>query len=89
MKKTKTMKKRVFELVSQIMDIPEENVTSESSNLNLTGWDSLNHLTLVITIQEEFNVEFSDEQIIGMTNVAFIVSALEDLTDKTQFTHKN
>ena len=89
MKKTKTMKKRVFELVSQIMDIPEENVTSESSNLNLTGWDSLNHLTLIITIQEEFNVEFSDEQIIGMTNVAFIVSALKDLTDKTQFTPKN
>ena len=89
MKKTKTMKKRVFELVSQIMDIPEENVTSESSNLNLTGWDSLNHLTLVITIQEEFNVEFSDEQIIGMTNVTFIVSALEDLADKTQFTPKN
>ena len=89
MKKTKTMKKRVFELVSQIMDIPEENVTSESSNLNLTGWDSLNHLTLVITIQEEFNVEFSDEQIIGMTNVTFIVSALKDLTDKTQFTPKN
>ena len=83
MKKTKTMKKRVFELVSQIMDIPEENVTSESSNLNLTGWDSLNHLSLVITIQEEFNVEFSDEQIIGMTNVAFIISALEDLTDNT------
>ena len=89
MKKTNTMKKRVFELVSQIMDIPEENVTSESSNLNLTGWDSLNHLTLIITIQEEFNVEFSDEQIIGMTNVAFIVSALEDLTCKTQFTLKN
>ena len=82
------MKKRVFELVSQIMDIPEENVTSESSNLNLTGWDSLNHLSLVITIQEEFNVEFSDEQIIGMTNVAFIVSALEYLTGKTQFTPK-
>ena len=88
MKKTKTMKKRVFELVSQIMDIPEENVTSESSNLNLTGWDSLNHLTLIITIQEEFNVEFSDEQIIGMTNVAFIVSALEYLTGKTQYTPK-
>ena len=88
MKKTNTMKKRVFELVSQIMDIPEENVTSESSNLNLTGWDSLNHLTLIITIQEEFNVEFSDEQIIGMTNVAFIVSALEYLTGKTQYTPK-
>ena len=88
MKKTKTIKKRVFELVSQIMDIPEENVTSESSNLNLTGWDSLNHLTLIITIQEEFNVEFSDEQIIGMTNVAFIVSALEYLTGKTQYTPK-
>ena len=83
MKKTNTMKKRVFELVSQIMDIPEENVTSESSNLNLTGWDSLNHLTLIITIQEEFNVEFSDEQIIGMTNVASIISALEDLTNNT------
>ena len=77
------MKKRIFELVSQIMDIPQENVTIESSNLNVAGWDSLNHLTLVITIEEEFNVEFSDEQIIGMTNVAFIISALEDLTDNT------
>ena len=89
MKNTNTIKKRIFELVSQIMDIPEENVTSESSNLNLIGWDSLNHITMVSTIQEEFNVEFSDEQIIGMTNVAFIVSALEDLIGKTQFTLKN
>ena len=77
------MKKRIFELVSQIMDIPQENLTIESSNLNVTGWDSLKHLTLVITIEEEFNVEFSDEQIVGMTNVAFIISALEDLTNNT------
>jgi len=77
------MKKRIFELVSQIMGIPQENVTIESSNLNVTGWDSLKHLTLVITIEEEFNVEFSDEQIVGMTNVAFIISTLENLTDNT------
>ena len=36
---------------------------------DVAGWDSFNHVNLVILIEEEFNVRFSTEEVSSMANV--------------------
>jgi len=72
------MKERVFQILSQIMGIPVQDIREDSSPDTIAEWDSLKHMRLVLALEEEFSVRFSDETIVGMLNVSDILKAVSD-----------
>lgn len=72
------MKDRVYKIVSQIMDVPIEQLNGDSSPDTIENWDSLRHMNLILALEEEFGVQFTDEQIVIMLNVELIVINLEE-----------
>ncbi len=73
------MKDRVFTVISQVMDVPLESVNEDSSPDTIANWDSLHHMNLVLALEEEFNVQFSDEQAVNMLNAKLVILTLEEL----------
>ncbi|MBZ0167299.1 MAG: acyl carrier protein [Candidatus Omnitrophica bacterium] len=73
------MKEKVFTVVSQVMNVPVESVNEESSPDSIAEWDSLHHMNLVLALEEEFKVQFTDEQAVNMLNVKLILLTLEEL----------
>lgn len=73
------MKDKVFKIFSQIMEVPVEELTEESSPDTVKNWDSLQHMNLILALEEEFGVQFTDEQIVNMLNVKLIIITLDDL----------
>ena len=49
---------RVCEIAS---DVLQADVTSESSPETVESWDSVQHLNLVLALEEEYGFEFSPE----------------------------
>ena len=41
----------------EVLDSPELTLTNELTAAKVEGWDSLDHVTLVMTIEEHFKVE--------------------------------
>ena len=72
------MEKRLYKILSQVLNIPIEQINSESSPDTISEWDSLTHMNLVLTIEQEFDIQFTEEQIIEMLNVALIVETLKE-----------
>ncbi|MGH9769016.1 MAG: acyl carrier protein [Blastocatellia bacterium] len=70
------MKERVIRIVSQVMGVPMDQVTEGSSSQTVETWDSLNHMNLILALEEEFGVQFSDEQIMRMLNVGAILAEM-------------
>jgi acyl carrier protein len=63
--------------MSVIFDVPIDQITDESSPSTIDTWDSLNHMSLVTSLEEEFNVSFSDEEIGDMLNFKLILLILK------------
>ena len=72
------MKDRVVEIVSQIMNVPIEQLDDDSSPDTVGNWDSLKHMNLILALEEEFNIAFSDEEIVEMLSVQIIVEILKE-----------
>ena len=70
------MKEKVFKVVSQVMDVPVGELTEDSSPDTVEKWDSLQHMNLVLALEEEFNLSFTDEEIVEMLNVKIIIETL-------------
>jgi acyl carrier protein len=74
----KSAEARVFAILSTIMDVPAEQINRKSSPDTIASWDSLSHMKLVIALEEEFQVEFSDDQIVDMISVELILATLKE-----------
>jgi acyl carrier protein len=73
------MKERVYKVISQVFNVPIEKINEESSPDNIETWDSLKHMNMVLALEEEFNVQFGEEQIFEMLNVGLIIEILKEI----------
>ncbi|HSE43699.1 MAG TPA: acyl carrier protein [Gemmatimonadales bacterium] len=75
-----SLRDRVVRVTSQVLNLPVGAITEESSPRTVEGWDSLGHMNLMLALEEEFGVQFSDERILQLLSVGAIVQALRELT---------
>ena len=72
----------VFEKVRDILvdqlDVEEDKVTMEASITDDLGADSLDVVDLVMSLEEEFDVEIPDDQVENIKTVGDIVRYIED-----------
>jgi acyl carrier protein len=67
---------RVRRIISQVMKVPIKQINTHSSPDNIENWDSISHMNLVLALEEEFKVSFSDEEIVELLNVEIILETL-------------
>ena len=61
-------------VMSAVFEIPIEEITEDTSPDNLGSWDSLKHMNLVVALEEEYDIEFIEEEIVEMMNLSQIKS---------------
>jgi acyl carrier protein len=71
----------VFEQVrgiaSDLLGIPANQISAASSPENIEAWDSVQHLNLVLAIEERFQLQLSPEEIEQMKNIGDIAALVE------------
>ena len=61
----------------QVFDDAEFEFSPDLTREQLSAWDSLGHIRLVSSIEEEFGVQFSIEEIESLTSVGRVVALLQ------------
>ena len=62
--------------MSAVFEIAVDNFDENSSPDGIKSWDSLNHMKLVVALEEEFNVQFTDDEITELINMKLIIAVL-------------
>jgi len=70
------MEDKVIEIISQILNIPIEQLDDDSSPDTIENWDSLRHMNLILALEEELGVTLSDDEVVEMLSVKKIVRVL-------------
>jgi acyl carrier protein len=67
----------VRDITAGILGLNPGAITAESSPENIDVWDSVQHLNLVLALEERFGLTLEPEEIEKMKNVGSIVAVLE------------
>ena len=67
---------RLKEIFEDVFDEDSIEVTPELSAKDVDGWDSLNHIRLILTIQKAFKIKFSTSEIGKLANVGELVALI-------------
>jgi len=58
----------------------EVSLSDETTAADVSGWDSLTHITLIGAIEDEFDIKFSMKDIVQLKNVGAIVSLIMEIS---------
>ena len=72
------MEDRVKEVIANVLNISAEMITDNSSPDTLDGWDSLKQMNIIIALEEEFDIRFTDVQVADMLNFKLIKMMVQE-----------
>ena len=70
---------RLKEILETVLELESNEYSEEISTENSDKWDSIKHLQLMSTLEEEFNVNFSDEDLLSLTSYKTIEARIKEI----------
>jgi len=66
------MENRIKNVMAAVFEISVEEINDQTSPDSVENWDSINLMNLVVALEEEFDMQFDDEEISEMLNFKLI-----------------
>lgn len=73
---------KLHKVIANIFGVPENSICDDSSPDNIENWDSVNHIHLLIALEEEFGVELTPEDSIEMLSVKLVKMILTEALNR-------
>ena len=70
------IERRTRVVMGKVLQIPPQDISVDASRKTLAAWDSLKHMNLILALEDEFGVEFNDQEIAGINSLKLLLEAL-------------
>lgn len=71
------IEERVRAVMSDLFGIAPDEIGADASPQTLENWDSLQHLNLALALEQEFDIQFTTDEIAAMTDFSHTVALVE------------
>ncbi len=68
--------KRLNDIFADVFDDDSLKISEETSSKDIKDWDSLMHVSLVMSVENEFNIKFTISEVTSMKNVGNMVDLI-------------
>ena len=69
---------KLKQVLADVFGVDVSAINDEASVDTIAKWDSLNHLNLVLALEEQFKVSLTEDQIIEMLNYPLVKAVLQE-----------
>ncbi|GAW67874.1 acyl carrier protein [Geoanaerobacter pelophilus] len=70
------LKEQLNEIFCEVFDDDDIRISEEMTANDVDGWDSLSHVNLIVSIESEFNIRFSQKELLTFKNVGDLLNAI-------------
>lgn len=70
---------RIKQVMAATFGVDVRRIGDDASPRTLQNWDSLKQMQLVISLEEEFGIEFNDDQVLDLLSYKQICTAIKNL----------
>mgnify|MGYP000035076657 CR=1 FL=1 len=72
------IKERIRNVMAIVFGIEADQVKDNAEPGVIESWDSLRHMGLIVALEEEFDITFTDDEMTELLNLELITSILSD-----------
>ena len=70
------MRDRVIAVIAAVLKLPASALNDRSSPDDVPSWDSLQHLQIILALEEEFGLQFAPDDIDHLQTVGMLIAAV-------------
>jgi acyl carrier protein len=71
------VEEQVKQVMADILAVDADSIDRSTTKDGTASWDSLNHINLIVALEQEFNVSFEVSEIESMMSFTDILETLE------------
>lgn len=60
------LEQKLKSIFKDVLEVSEDMVNEETTSKSLEKWDSMNHMNLIVSVEEEFDIEIDEDQILDL-----------------------
>jgi acyl carrier protein len=75
------MEEKVIEIIARILGVDVEDVEMDTAIGDLPGWDSLHHLQIIVELQNEFKIKYSQEDLVELEDVSDLIILTKEIAE--------
>lgn len=79
--KRETIYERLIEVFKDVFDCDDIVIDDKTTANDVEGWDSYQHINLIMAVEDEFGIRFEMGEINGMKNVGEMVDIISERAD--------
>lgn len=68
--------KKINEIIKLIIDIDNVVIDENTTAKDVDGWDSLTHIAIISSIENEFDIDFTTSQVVNFKNIGDIINLI-------------
>ncbi|MGE5401431.1 MAG: acyl carrier protein [Ignavibacteriales bacterium] len=68
-------------VISKELNLKNFELTPETTAGQVPGWDSLNHVNIVLAVEKEFNIRFKGMEILKVKNIGDLQKLIDSKTN--------
>ena len=69
---------RLNTVFCEVFDDSELRISPQMTASDVDGWDSLSHINLILAVESEFGIRFSQKELLSLKYVGDLVNSIED-----------
>tara|TARA_B100000686_G_C16747175_1_gene950184 strand:- start:1597 stop:1839 length:243 start_codon:yes stop_codon:yes gene_type:complete len=69
---------KICKIFEDIFDTNKFKLKKTTSAKDISNWDSINNLKLIIVIEKEFKIKFDPDEIVEIRNVGELIQSIEN-----------
>ena len=73
---------KVTEIFREVFDDEELVITDATNSDEIEDWDSLEHISLIVSMEKEFNLKFDIKQVNKLENVGEMIDLIKRKLDE-------
>jgi acyl carrier protein len=78
------VKERILYVMATVFEMEVINIQDDAAPGLVEAWDSLRHMTLIVSLEEEFGIRFTDDEMTDLLNLHLIYEVIS-----SKFAHSN
>jgi len=69
---------RLKQVIASVLQVPVESIGDDTSRETIERWDSLQHMNLVLALEDEFGIYIPDEDATRITSYPLIMQVVDE-----------
>lgn len=69
---------QIKRVISDVLNVSISDLEIGSSPENIKNWDSIKHMDIIASLEEEFSITFDEEEIFEMMNIEIIQIIIQE-----------